>query len=566
MAILVLFSYILTFFTHYNLRSDDLNVYVPYISNLISGARLGSQYDYQGFYWSLSLVIKVLNRLFPDNGIFPMGIIVFITTIILFILIYFTFRAIRGWLKVIQAYDRFLFFAVMAYTISQFWYIAYPSYGNTFRRISIIWILLGISAYFRKPNWKTLGLISLSMLALVNFSSTGIFLSFFILYGLAHVFAWMHEKNLWLKLWFLSPAFSIWSVLYRPGFLPVVIAFHGLMLVLWFTKKTELLDQLWIRYHTFVLILVPVVFFFLSTLMPDRFGSYMPWLNFFTNPEFEMLIHYLRFDFAFLRVSLLSIFNIFLWLMMGIALLSLKKVQEPGFKTILYLLLVMFITFFNPFVARFVMTNLTNLAYFRIYDILVNPVTLLVTFTVALNQINQAPFKPILRWTQIAVLVLGILTSDLWIYLDFSGRVDPIYHVTKDELKVFRELKTYLAKEDIKEPIRLISQIYGNHLITDIPFTLINTPRIDSLEELYKQSDDVSKLNQIFYIKTGESIPYTPPYNQTCTLTRKLDVDFVIVEAQYNWDVENGLGYCGEKIFEVGNYRIFRMRYEWLDQ
>lgn len=566
MAILVIISYLLTFLTHYNLRSDDLNVYVPYISNLVNGARLGYQYDYQGFYWLLSFIIKAFNRLFPNNGIFPMGIIVLITTFILFILIYVTFRTIKGWFKGIQVYDYFLFLAVIAYMIFQFWYIAYPSYGNTFRRISVIWILLGVSTYFRKPSWKILSLISLSMFALVNFSSTGIFLSFMILYGLAHVFAWMNDEDIWMKLWFLSPSFSIWSVLYRNEFLPVVLAFHGLMIVLWLAKKTEILDRLWIRFHTYILILVPVVFFLLVKFMPDRFGSYMPWLNFFTNPQYEMLIHYLRFDFAFLRVSLLSIFNIFLWLMMVIALLNLNKVHEPGFKTILYLLLVILITFFNPFVARFVMTNLTNLAYFRIYDILVNPVTIIVVFSVALNHVNQDFFKPILRWTQIAILLMGIVTSDLWIYLDFSGKVDPIYHVTKDELKVFRELKTYLAKEEISENINLISQIYGNHLITDIHFTLINTTRIDSLDELYKQTDDLSLINQIFYIKTGESMPYTPPYNQTCLLTRKLDVDFIIVEAQYNWDVENGLGYCAEKIFEVGNYRVFRMRYEWLEQ
>lgn len=49
--IIVLIAFILSFFIKSDFRTDDLNVYVPYIKGLFNGVKLGSQYDYQGFYW-----------------------------------------------------------------------------------------------------------------------------------------------------------------------------------------------------------------------------------------------------------------------------------------------------------------------------------------------------------------------------------------------------------------------------------------------------------------------------------------------------------------------------------
>jgi hypothetical protein len=110
-------------------------------------------------------------------------------------------------------------------------------------------------------------------------------------------------------------------------------------------------------------------------------------------------------------------------------------------------------------------------------------------------------------------------------------------------------------------------QIYAAHLLTDLDINRQTLQRIDNIHEIFSKDDSDSKLNQIFMIKTNELQygTYVPPFSETCSLLKEAETQFVIVEAQYNWDVENGLGYCGEKIYEVGDYRVFRMRYEWLD-
>ena len=163
-------------------------------------------------------------------------------------------------------------------------------------------------------------------------------------------------------------------------------------------------------------------------------------------------------------------------------------------------------------------------------------------------------------------LIFGIISSNLWSYLDFTGNIHPIYHVHKNEVEVMEKLKEYVDKEQIDQPIRLVTQIYGTHLITDMDVSILNSTRIDNQTELLQKTDERSFLDQIFLIKDGYTMAeFTQPFSETCKVTKFFNTDFVILNAQYNWDVENGLGYCAEKVVEVGNYRVFRMRFEWLD-
>ena len=30
-------------------------------------------------------------------------------------------------------------------------------------------------------------------------------------------------------------------------------------------------------------------------------------------------------------------------------------------------------------------------------------------------------------------------------------------------------------------------------------------------------------------------------------------------------ELENGIGYCGDKVLEIGPYRVFEMHYDWLE-
>jgi len=564
MIILVAFTYILTFFTRYNLRSDDLNIYIPYIEKLIYGGRLGPQYDYQAFYWILSLYQKAFYHFFPNIDILPMGLIVTSTTIVLFVLIYLTFRFLYQWLKKTDTTNHLLFFVIMMYTLFQFWYIVYPSYGNTFRRLNVVWILMTLSYYMRNPNQKLVFLMSFELLTLINFSSTGIFLNAFLLYGIAHLFAYTKQTDIFKKIWILSIPFSIWLILYNIAYLYPMLVFHCLMMVMVLIKKMHILDALWIKYHNGVLFAFPLIFTLCAWLSPSLFAAYRPWINFFTNPEYEMLIHYLRFDFSTTYFVLSSLVNIGFWSALFYALYKSMRISKIEVSSILYLIFILLLTFFNPFVARFVISNLTQLAYFRIYDILFNPFTLYLYFWVLINSIQHVKIKRVMVVLSLMIFVMGTINSDVWPYLDFSGKTDPIHHVNKDELNVFKKLEDYVAQEEMREPINIIVQIHGAHLLTNLELNRQTSQRINNIEDLFSKQDDGSKLNQIFLIKDSSEVKFTPPYKETCQLTQAIDTQFVIVEAQYNWDVEHELGYCAEKIFEVGNYRVFRMRYEWL--
>ena len=568
---IVLIVYSATFFIKSDFRTDDLNVYIPYIKGLYEGVRLGNQYDYQGFYWITSIALKIYNRLhsFPIvPTILSLGFINLITSTSLFIWLAYTYQRIWTYFKQqFSKRDRFFIILILIYSIVQFWYIAYPTYGNTFRRVAVVWILFSFIKYIENRSRKTILIISLEFLLLVNFSSTGIFLSFFLLYAFLNVLTATKDEDILFNIWLMSPAFSVWSILYMPSFWPVVMFYHLIMIVLFITRSFKIVDVYWSKTQPFILFGTPILFFLLSILFPHRFNSYMPWINFFINPEFEMLVHYLRFDFSNINFAMLSIVNIVFWAVFLAAItITLRKKVKIYQSTISYILFVTLLTFFNPLVARFVISNFTNLAYFRIYDILFNPITLIVCFSIILDNLPIGWINKSFKIIGIFTLLIGIISSNVWSYLDFSGKTHPLYHVDKEEVRVLEQLEEYIEKEQMSQPVRIVTQIYGTHLLTDMSVLIQNSTRIDNQPELFQKSDERSILDQIFLIKDGYiTAEFEQPFSETCRITKHFNTDFVILNAQYNWDVEHGLGYCAEKVIEVGNYRVFRMRFEWLD-
>lgn len=566
-----LIAYILSFLIKSNFRTDDLNVYVPYMKGIFDGARLGAQYDYQGFYWITSLLLKSYNSLSKlplIPSMLTLGFINLFTSSSLFIWLAYTYQSIWTYFKhQFSKRNRIFIILILIYSIVQFWYIAYPTYGNTFRRVAVVWILLSFIKYIENRSRKTILIISLELLLLVNFSSTGIFLSFFLLYAFLNVLTVTKDEHILFNIWLMSPAFSVWSILYMPSFWPVVLVFHLLMFVLFLAKSFKIADVYWIKIQPFILFGAPILFFLLSILFPQRFNSYMPWINFFTNPEFEMLVHYLRFDFSNVNFAMLSIVNVIFWGIFITAItISLTKKTKTYQRSITYIIFVVILTFFNPLVARFVISNFTNLAYFRIYDILFNPITLIVCFSIILDNLPLGWINKSFKIIGIFTLLIGIISSNVWSYLDFSGKTHPLYHVDKEEVRVLEQLEEYIEKEQMPQPVRIVTQIYGTHLLTDMSVLIQNSTRIDNQSELFQKSDERSILDQIFLIKDGYiTAEFEQPFSETCRITKYFNTDFVILNAQYNWDVEHGLGYCAEKVIEVGNYRVFRMRFEWLD-
>ncbi len=564
-------AFILTFFVKSDFRTDDLNVYIPYIKELINGYRLGTQYDYQAYYWALSLLnsayVKISNLpLIPT--LLPLGFITLLTSTVLFTWLAYTYQNIWNYfVKSIRKIDKILLVSILVYSTLLFWNIAYPSYGNTFRRVTVIWILFTFIKYIEKRDIKYIINLIFLFILLVNFSSTGIFLSFFLLYAFLHVLTYAHDNNILKNIWFMSPAFSIWSILFRPNFWPIVLIYHVLMLILEITKSFNIADRIWSKVQPYVLFLVPISFCVLSGFFPNIFNTYKPWINFFTNPEYEMLVHYLRFDFSSSQFALLSLVNIGFWIVLITAIILTFRQKTQNYQwPITYLLFVLLVTFFNPFVARFVISNFTNLAYFRIYDILFNPITIFVCYSVVIDHLPKGWSQTVSRTIMLIVLTLGVISSNVWTYLDFSGQIDPIYHVNKQEVEVLNQLKNYIEKEQMYRQIRIVTQIYGTHLLTDLDVSILNRTRIDNQADLFSKNDSRSILNQIFLIKDGYiKAEFEQPFSETCKITKHFNTDFVILNAQYNWDVENGLGYCAEKVVEVGNYRVFRMRFEWLD-
>ena len=69
----------------------------------------------------------------------------------------------------------------------------------------------------------------------------------------------------------------------------------------------------------------------------------------------------------------------------------------------------------------------------------------------------------------------------------------------------------------------------------------------------------------MFFRREPNSDDYEVNYEKACELAYEKEIEYSIIDAQYNWKLEQGLWPCIEKVLEFENYRVFKMRYDLWD-
>ena len=158
-------------------------------------------------------------------------------------------------------------------------------------------------------------------------------------------------------------------------------------------------------------------------------------------------------------------------------------------------------------------------------------------------------------------VIAEIPKNQTWYSMNYSNEFSShLNHANSLDVLVINELMDYAKEEDNSTPI-IASQIYSSGALTD--GVLINIKDNLYTYDLYDQSDDAT-LQRILYRNEPGLPEIKEDYLKACPLLRDKNVQYTIIDAQYNWELESGIGYCGEKIIEVENYRVFKMHYDWL--
>lgn len=202
-------------------------------------------------------------------------------------------------------------------------------------------------------------------------SSTGFFLCVILLYSYL-CYSIRMRKNKYIKeLVILSILPISFACVYNSIFFYIFLVLYAVCFVLIYFKYDETIENFINKYLRFIIILIPLIISTYSLFyVTDLKSSIAAFTGF--NEFFDHSPHLFEFN-IFSKDVYLAIFNVIYWCLITAFVFS----KNYELKLIRFFIFCILITFFNPFCYGAIYKFLTNEVYFRISDLIFNPLILL---------------------------------------------------------------------------------------------------------------------------------------------------------------------------------------------
>ncbi|MCF0110170.1 MAG: hypothetical protein HUJ57_08975, partial [Erysipelotrichaceae bacterium] len=561
------------YFVKFPTRTDDLYFYIPHVLKLMketnASAALYDQYSFQIIYNFVAMMGKFAYSVFPMGDMLQEGFIVWYPAIILYWILSFSIVEVAVWLKNKRKhYGRLWIVAaiIFVYTIGAYWYLQTPYIGNSFRRVTILIQFILLMELSDRNDWKKVIVLALSFFSLVAQTSTGFIFAAIMLYAYVFYNAYRDNRGYLRNTAVMALGPVMFITRYMPQFHNPFVWVYVIFAMVCFLDVDSVLEQLLNKVWLPLLIAVPVLMglFTRSPLFtPKSFNmSYFEVTPYFFDPhEYEGIENLFEFKFGTVPQIITSIFCVFCWICIVYYLV--KNIRKKDRNYLSFHIIVVFLTFFNPWVITFVMTFITDAVYFRIYDMFFNILTIMAIWAYIADRLEWK--KSLVFLCVMAICFINeVPKNQTWMFMGFDDPdYNPLYHVDNLELNVLKSFKSIVKSNSVEEPVVVMSQIYSSQAFTDLD--LVNTKNNLITAPADDMSDEALYQRLSYRYEPGLPEADRTNSNHYCRLLQDRDVKYAIVEAQYNWDMQDGLGYCAQQIHEEGTYRIFEMHYEWLE-
>jgi len=262
-----------------------------------------------------------------------------------------------------------------------------------------------------------------------------------------------------------------------------------------------------------------------------------------------------------------SVVHIFINIVYFISLLGYLFFINGRYRLYIIGLLILFI---NPISSLFVTRFLASVVYYRSFEVIFNPFTVLLFSTSVISLVKPKWISGIISVT----LLLGFLPSaiqhsQLYYHNSFlpSEHYSSLYRVESSQIETLSVLKTKIALEAYA-PARVVSQIEMVRGFVPNVVTPISNEMIRSINR-YTINAEKSKLLTIFMNRDfiGQEIfDVVPDYANTCHYLIDERIDFVVVSKNQFYIDEKGIIIplyfkvrdCATPVFENTDYFIYQ--------
>ncbi|MEA4821267.1 MAG: hypothetical protein VB122_03385 [Erysipelotrichales bacterium] len=540
-----------------NYRLDDINFYAEFIPKRIFTSGISDiQYSLQGFFTLVSLIIEYGSKLSFLNiytEFYPVAIVIWIPALLSAWMISFMLIDMTSYLEKRIKSKKWLFFLAISITcifILDYWYFTNVNAPGTLRRLAIPYILIFL---YNLTGYRKTIILSLVIGGFISISSSAFFLSVIILFIYLLYNILLKKSNYLRKLLIIVFFPLLYGAVYVerlfvvPYFFAIIMVIYILLIVL-VTLKIDLKFEKYLnKYGTAIVAIFIIIFYLAAILFPFQIVLMIGERTFFTPiNNFDMVPNLINGQSIFEVV-----FNGLYWALVFLSFLLVIKIKKYNW----YILLVLFsiFLFFNPITYELVVQSLTASGYFRITDILFNVIVLYEICYIVYDN-NKLKFF-------LVICVIGMLLCRVVIF-DFSNlekkeNYNYIYHTDNQDIKIIEKLSEEYLKFEGKDQFNIASQIYGAQFFTNFNITNLLEDRFSYVVR------EVSEFERVFYRRTPGYDDLLVDYNHACSLAFEKQTDYVILDAQYNWKLQEGLWPCSELLFEDGNYRILKMNYDY---
>lgn len=531
-----------------NIGATSLNTKSVYFGCYLKD--ISGQYTFQSYYYFLSCFIFVVRKilsLVTDTNNFAIMIWVFqiLYDYFLFSVIYNILSKIAPkkyflWLLIIFIY---LFFYGKIYFNNVFGF-----YGNTYRTVAITYAIVtlyDIFTNYNKGNWLVFGIC---IYAACAFSSSGVFTSIFLLFGMYFVLVGKADdlfKHYSLMLF--MPLINLLCVL-KPGN-PLIMIVVSLILCLFLLVFNDKLIKLSRTKYTRTAL---VTFSFLIMFIL----SYRVTHNIFDFSAFSGGSEIYDMTISFFKDYLMFGYNeklyryIFWFIFVYVIILENKN-------KLVQIYLLLFLVIFNPFCCSFL--NSVNVVYYRSHELLFNPFSFILFINLFFEKINN---KYVYYGCTAVLLCMFIRNTNFKVPMYYhesfvpSDNYNNLMKMSNDEYDIVKKIQEEAYYQGINSPY-----IISNNLFTQaiIPNGRYIYGRVLNINKNWSIAE--KQLYAIFYPGIySNNAGVEPDYDNMARYIKEAGIDYIVVDKKqeiYDEDSDS-YSYFIYKVAECGiGYSIY---------
>ena len=556
---LIFISFAIVQTTKYSLSPEafDSIFYNSFVINNVNKAFLGwhsyagntplnavnTQYDFSSYYYVNSFLLIIDKSIFSNiNELLYSPLYIWQSSIMLFTLSVMTVINVFYIIFKKASYSIFLllFSIICLFYGSLYFNNALAFIGNSYRPYIVANIFIGLYSMSNKHDSLTsfdLIIISLMNASLIAVSSSGFFISAFIVYGTFYALIRKDLKTALKSILIISVPTTLYFYAYLCGAYTLILSplTWILLYMIDYFYSSKLPDSSKVVNYLFTLLL-PLVITLAPLLFPQKF-SYSHSQFFISGGAFDMVWDYFEFPF-----SLLGLINIIIILMFCFFLLSPNHNESFIVRTIR----IIFITFLNPLVIPFTIRFFTSFVFYRAFDIFFNPFIYALMIETLITTL-----KKYLRMEKIIILgitvpftIFGLVNFSQYYHYSFQkpANYDAVLKQTPEDYEMLEKLYYTIKLNGDKNPI-IVSQI--THTFGYVPDIIMpyssNNWVAKSSNKLTKEQAEL--LNIIIY---SQSFPeqtidgMKPIFEDVIDLLIINKVDYAIINKNsYYYDFEN---------------------------